>query len=110
MSNEIKIAIKVDKYDYSKTYNRYTVKVINICYENRYLEKEIEYYADGVKYAENSNYLVFQQEGKYNVTIKFKVKVKNCQRLFSNLDNLIYIDLSLFDPQDITDMSEMFSE
>ena len=109
MSNEIKITIKVDKNDYNEIYKRYTVKMINTNYQNFYFQKEIEYYINGVKYAENSEYLDFQEGGIYNVTIKFKVKVNNCRGLFSNLDSLIHIDLSLFDAQEITDMSEIFS-
>lgn len=43
-----------------------------------------------------------------NITLIWKYQITNCNVMFKDLNNIIYIDLSEFDASSVTDMTEMF--
>ena len=107
MVNEIKMIIKVGKNDYGSYSKTYYVKLP----ENRFISEEnVDLYVNNkiINFPNNSLSLSFSEEGKYNIIFKFKCYMKNCSGLFSNCKNLIHIDLTEFDPREITDMSKIF--
>ena len=107
MVNEIKMIIKVGKNDYDSYSKTYYVKLP----ENRFISEEnVDLYVNNkiINFPNNSLSLSFSEKGKYNIIFKFKCYMKNCSGLFSNCKNLIHIDLTKFDPRDITDMTKIF--
>ena len=48
--------------------------------------------------------------GNYNITLRWKKKIKTTNSMFYNLQHVSYIDLSNFDSSEVTDMSCMFAE
>ena len=57
------------------------------------------------KYQKN----LYLYKGIHDITLKFKIKLKNCNKMFKGYDNLIILDLSHFNTENVKDMSEMFS-
>ena len=47
-------------------------------------------------------------EDRNNITLKFNEKIKDCEGMFSYLDNILEIDLSNFDMSMVTNMISMF--
>ena len=53
------------------------------------------------------NVINLPYEGFYYITLVFKSNITNCSHMFKD-GNFIYIDLSSFDTQNVTNMQEMF--
>ena len=51
-----------------------------------------------------------EKEGEYEIKLVLKKKLKDCSYMFSNCDNIIKIDLSLFDSSEVTNMNYMFGK
>ena len=81
---------------------------------NNYFAENVDIFINGVKSSlvcnyskSNYNEISFPYEGFYYITLVFKNKITNCSNMFQNSD-FIYIDLSSFDTQNITNMQNMF--
>ena len=81
---------------------------------NNYFAENADIFINGVKSSlvrnnskSNYNEISFPYEGFYYITLVFKNKITNCSNMFRNSD-FIYIDLSSFDTQNITNMQNMF--
>ena len=71
------------------------------------LEKNnIELLIDGIKteYNKKEKFL----KGVHDIRLKFKIKMKNCNKMFKECKNLILIDLLYFNTKNVVNMSEMF--
>ena len=61
------------------------------------------------KEEEFKTYFIPNKNGDYKIQLIFNVKLKNCAGMFWDCFNLIDIDLSEFDTQNVCNMYEMFS-
>ena len=126
--NEINIKIRIEEKDINKTiyfvygqsnfvgsYNNKGVyssfcpigseKIINIFNNNN---TNVELFINNIKYDYTTCFQA-EEEGIYDVKLKFLTKIDNCCKLFCGCKNIIYIDLSFFDSSNITDTSFMFA-
>ena len=97
--NEINLVLKVDKDDIGKE-----IKFFNSSYPGKKEEflsqKNVDVYINNVKYEfKNSDFL--ENEGLYTVTLKFKINIKDCVRLFYQCKNIISADLSNFNSSNV---------
>ncbi len=69
--------------------------------------KQCEIKIDGEK-IDFTYSLKFPKSGRHIITYTFKNRLTKCNRLFYNCPNLVSIDLSKFNTENITDMSFMF--
>ena len=101
--------IKIEKNDLNNaTKILYNVKGnIEGCNLKELDETNTELYINKKKYNYNS-YFIPEEEGIYEIKLKIKILMKSCCCLFYSLDNLISVDLSSFNSQDVTNMSYMF--
>ena len=76
-------------------------------YNNEEDIKQCEIKVDGEK-IDFSYTLRFPKPGQHIITYSFKKKLKRCNCLFYKCPNLININLSNFDSEEVTDMSFMF--
>ena len=67
-----------------------------------------ELYIDQVKY-DFQIFHKFPEEGEYQIKLKFKFQMKNCESMFLNCKNITFIDLSHFDMRKTENISSMFS-
>jgi len=81
---------------------------------NKLAAENIDIFINGVKNSFdsrqleiNNNEIDIPYEGFYYVTLVIKNKIINCSNMFYNGD-FIYVDLSSFDTQDVTNMQKMF--
>jgi surface protein len=97
-------------------------------------EKEVDFYINGIKYP-HIKYFIPINDGIYDIIINIKNDIRdikkylflfndflfefdlqffdfskliNIEKMFSNLNNLVYIDLSSFDTRNLTSMENMF--
>ena len=93
----ISVTLKVNRTD------KYT-KVIG----NDFMPKAI--YINGINSTIASDGKIYlEKEGIYNVTMEWDTKKKSYDKLFSDLNSLLEIDLSNFDTSEVTSMKSMFS-
>ena len=80
--------------------------------KNLNIQNVVELYNNDIKCTIYDNYFYYyfkcDQEGEYELTLKFTTNLIDCERLFSECKNLISIDLSSFNPQEIITMKSMF--
>ena len=104
IKNGIIIRVKIRKKNLSKDIFFFDKEHINdINGEN----VELYYKNKKIKF---KKYFSPTEEGIYEIKILFKNKIKNCSYMFNKCNEIIYIDLSLFDTSQVTNMSYMFSE
>ena len=65
-------------------------------------------YIDDKKY-EYKKCHKFNKEGEYHIIINFKNLLKDCSCMFSGCKNIINLDLSSFNTQNVTNMRGMFN-
>ena len=51
-----------------------------------------------------------EKKGEYKIKLLFKKRLKNCSYMFNNCDNIIKLDLSLFNSSEIMNMHYMFGK
>ena len=54
-------------------------------------------------------YFIPEEEGEYDILLKFKILLKDCSFMFYECSKLTNIDLSSFNTENVTNMSYMFS-
>ena len=125
--NEINMRIRIDKNDINKKipilygdstsfFTSYKVNGVYSSYSSRDLTNKIkeiynsniELYINNIKHNFNTH-IKAEKEGIYDIKLKFFHKHKDCSDMFSNCENIIFIDLSFFDSSNITDTSYMFA-
>ena len=110
-NNGIKLTIKIEKEDIKK--NIYFLDNTNLFFEDKYNHlKELdnsntELFINNIKYKYNKCFKP-EEEGSYEIKIKFNIKLKDCSYMFFGCTNLTSIDLSSFDTENVTNMSYMF--
>ena len=70
-------------------------------------ELNTKLYIDSKEYS-YKKYFKFGKEGKYEIKIKFSIKLKDCSYMFEGCKNIISIDLTNFKSEDIENMEYMF--
>ena len=116
LNNEILLTININKDDIGKQiyfldnteykddfgikHKHYNLMEMN--------EENTELYINDFKY-KFKKYFIPEKEGLYTIKIILNFNIKNCRCMFKGCLNLESIDLSLFDTQNVMDMSEMFS-
>ena len=57
---------------------------------------------------EYGNYFIPENEGIYDIKLKFKIKLKDCSYMFAECENIINIDFTLFNSDNVKNMKCMF--
>ena len=70
-------------------------------------ESEVELYINDKKY-KYEKFFIPDKEGEYNILLKLKILMKDCRFMFYGCSNLTSINLSSFNTQNVTNMSNMF--
>ena len=70
-------------------------------------ELNVELFIDDIKY-KYQKYFNPEKEGIYTIKILFKLKMKDCSNMFYKCKNLIDINLSSFNTEEVFNMSNMF--
>ena len=103
-NNEIKLKMQVSKEDVNKK-----IYFINKNYYKQFLNKsnfEIKINNQIAQY--EKYYFVPKERGEYTIILQFKFNLKDCSYMFSDCNNIIYIDLSSLDTKEVGNMSNMF--
>jgi len=117
--NEIKLTIKIKENDINKKIffldNTVGDIYINGKWEkhNHDFLKELnesntELYINNKK-QKYEKYFIPDKEGEYYIKLKFNILMKDCSCMFYNCNNIINIDLSLFNTKKVNDMKGMFA-
>ena len=115
---EIKLKIKIEEWDVGK--NRYFLdNTDGIVYVVKDKESKLEeHHHDFLKELNESNvelyingeedkfenYFIPEEEGEYDILLKFKILMKDCSFMFFACANLTNIDLSSFNSKNTTNM------
>ena len=95
------------------TVNEITIKIIGngtqkILYPF-FRDKPNEILVNGIPYPLGPNNTITDLENEENnITMKWNYNLKDCKEMFSDLDNLVDIDLTYFDSSEVTSMLLMF--
>ena len=103
--NVIRIKIEIKEKDVGKIFN--IKEEIEGCDLKELNETNSELYINNKKYRYKT-YIINEKEGIFDIKIKINILMKSCCCLFYSLDNLQSIDLSLFNTENIINMSHMF--
>ena len=110
-NNIIKMKINVEKKDINKpTKILYNLDVtqLRVDYDLKQLnESNTELFING-KQCKYKSYFIPKEKGVHQIKLIIKILMKNCCCLFYGLSYLKSIDLSLFNTQNVTNMSYMF--
>ena len=129
--NEIKLTVKVEKDDINEkiyfldnTDDEITIgfnlneisdddfKEIKERHNHDFLkelnESNTELYINNKKY-KYEKYFIPDKEGEYNILLKFNILMTDCSYMFYECFNIINIDLSSFDFQNVTNVKFMFA-
>ena len=107
--NVIRIKIEIKEKDVGKAIKiLYNIKEeIEGCDLKELNETNSELYINNKKHRYKT-YIIPEKEGIYDIKIKINISMKSCCCLFYSLDNLQSVDLSLFNSENIINMSPMF--
>ena len=107
--NIIRMKFEIKEKDVGKaTKILYNIKEeIEGCDLKELNETNSELYINIKKYRYKT-YIIPEKEGIFDIKIKINILMKSCCCLFYSLDNLQSIDLSLFNTENIINMSHMF--
>jgi len=72
-------------------------------------ESNVELFINDKKY-KYQKYFIPDKDGEYNILLKFNILIEDCSFMFYKCSNLINIDLSSFNTQNVTNMSMIFEE
>ena len=131
-NNEIKLTVKIEKDDINeKIYfldntdgniyvrlevNEESEKGLNEIkefHQHDFLkelnESNTELYINNKKY-KFEKYFIPEKEGEYNILLKINIFMTDCSFMFYKCNNIINIDLSSFNSQNVTKMISMFEE
>ena len=111
-SNEIRLRLMIEKSEVNKEI--FFLDNMNIeehLHDNlkELDEKNVDFYINNVKY-KYKKYFIPEEEGNYEIILKFKFFLKNCSYMFFDCKNINKIDLSGFDTKNITNMESMFDQ
>ena len=70
-------------------------------------ESNVELYINNTKY-KYQKYFTPIKEGIYDILLKFKINIRDCNFMFYNCSNIIDIDLSEFNSENVINMLSMF--
>ena len=111
--NEILITLNISEKEINKniyflngTDNQNTTKneeIINL------KKEDCDLFINDDLYEFNSSFKP-EKKGEYKIKLLFKKRLKNCSYMFNNCDNIIKLDLSLFNSSEIMNMHYMFGK
>ena len=114
--NKIILTVKIEEKDINKNIyflnnigtrpNNKILKIKDELYELN--DKNIEIFINNEKF-KYQKYFNPKKIGIYIIKLKLNIRLKNCTKLFYNCNNIISIDLSLFDSSEVTKTNYMFS-
>ena len=102
--NMIKIKVEVDKNEIKRKIKIRFIKKLEDIDKN-----DIDIFINDIK-ADYQNHLETNKEGIYCIKLIFKKNIKNCSRMFEDCENIIEIDLTNFNTENVISMEYMFSE
>ena len=111
-SNEIRLRLMIEKNEVNKEiYFLNNIDIEEHLHDNlkELNEKNVDFYINNIKYS-YKKYFIPEEEGNYEIILKFKTFLKNCAFMFFNCNNINKIDLSVFNTKNITNMESMFSQ
>ena len=94
-SNEIRMKVKIDKYDVNTKINIFNGKNSILYVDDKIIESE--------------NYFIPEKEGIFSIRLIIKNPNEDCSRMFARCSSIIDMDLTSFDTSNVTNMREMFS-
>ena len=100
----IKEIFNEDKNEISLIVNSAKTNLINISYY--FFISEIIVNGNS---AEKNNYINMLTSSQNNIIIKFKTRLTTCINMFSNLNNILYVNTTNFDSSKVKSMYQMFS-
>ena len=116
-NNKIILTVKIDNpyYTYRDVYfldnTDYKDEDTNIEHYHNNLKElnefNTELYIDDVK-CKYQKYFKPKKEGTYTIKLNFNADIKDLSFMFFDCENIINIDLSSFNPENITNMNNMF--
>ncbi len=111
----IKLKIKIEKGDINKEV--YFLDNTDIFDENlvkhfhdflgEFNDKNVDLFINEEKH-KYQKFFKFEKAGTYNIRLDLKEKIEDCSYMFCNCNNLINIDLSSFQTDNVKDMTRMF--
>ena len=99
----------INSFENVKRINEYKDKEDDVNYENEKEIKENTIIKINGKLIKFSYLYKFEKEGIYKIVYSFKRNLKKTNHLFYRCNNLISLNLSNFNSQNITNMSNMFN-
>ena len=99
---EIKDANKKNKFDINyikEEHHHDLLKELN--------DSNVELYINNKKY-KYEKYFIPDKRGEYNILLKFNIQMTDCSFMFADCKNIINLDLSSFNTQNVTNMHCMF--
>ena len=103
-NNEIKIKLEIQKNDIGKD-----IYFLNDShFLNELNESNTELFINDVKH-KYQKFFRPEKEGTYSIILKLKDGIKDCGFMFCDCDNIVSIDLSSFNSENIIKMNSMFS-
>ena len=114
--NEIIITLEIEEKDVNKEIyfldgTNYTDQDTKIRYFHNYLkelnESNVKLYINDQEH-KYSKYFIPEKKGVYTIKLVFSIEMRDCSYMFSFSDTMTKIDLSSFNTQKVTNMSNMF--
>ena len=99
MENEIRMNIYINKENVDRSIDLVKWKI--------YSGNGCELYINGIQSDEIDD-VKFKEEGEYKIKIKLKKILKDCEKLFSEDNRLVKVDLTSFNARYVTTMKKMF--
>ena len=107
--NKLKLYLRVDEIDINNEVNFLTpfTNIENFQPLKELDETNTEIYISGKK-VKFQRYFIPEKEGIYSIIIYFNYPMNDCSFMFYGCDNILTIDLSSFNSQNITNLKSMF--
>jgi len=109
-NNEINMIVNIEKNDINKDIyflDNYKETISKKEHLDEINELNTKLFINKKEYS-YKKYFRFEKEGRYNIKIKFKKKLKDCSYMFAKCENIINIDLTNFKSENIENMEYMF--
>ena len=104
--NEIEMKINIKEIKEKPFYFLYNTKEVN--FGSKLNESNVELFINEKK-SIFKNYFYPEKEGIYSIKLKLETNIEDCSYMFTNCENVTYINLSSFNTEKVTNMSYMFA-
>ena len=103
--NEIKIKVEIKEKQINQIY--FLDNTEKHEFLNEFNESNVDLFINGKK-QKFQKYFFPEQIGKYSILLKFKINIEDCSFMFYGCSNIVDIDLSCFNTNNVTNMGHMF--